>query len=93
MGASFRSKEQVLALAGCDLLTISPSLLSQLAQSNELVDRRLSVDKALLADLPKMVLDEPTFRFFLNENSMATEKLADGIRIFVADMQKLKGLI
>jgi transaldolase len=89
MGASFRSKEQVLALAGCDLLTISPQLLEQLSQSSQIITQQLSVEKASLEDIQKVVLDEASFRFALNENAMATEKLSEGIRLFVADTRKL----
>ncbi len=89
MGASFRSKEQVLALAGCDLLTVSPQLLEQLSQSVEPVTEQLSIQKAALENIPKIVLDESSFRFGLNENAMATDKLSEGIRIFASDTRKL----
>jgi transaldolase len=93
MGASFRSKEQVLALAGCDLLTISPKLLEQLSASNDPVAKQLTLQTASQTDIAKIVLDEPTFRFLLNENAMASEKLSEGIRLFVADTRKLEKLI
>ena len=89
MGASFRNTGEILALAGCDLLTISPELLGQLQQSQAPVTRQLSPTQ--LGKPPaKLVLDEARFRFLLNENAMASEKLAEGIRAFVADSKKLE---
>jgi transaldolase len=93
MGASFRSKGEVLELAGCDLLTISPDLLGELKSSNDPVERKLSPEMANQTKLPKRSLDEKTFRWELNENQMATEKLSDGIRIFAADAIKLEQYI
>ncbi|MES2296776.1 MAG: transaldolase [Pseudomonadota bacterium] len=93
MGASFRNTGQILELAGCDLLTISPDLLAQLAQSEAPVVRKLDLEAAPPADLSKTTLDEKTFRFMLNEDAMATEKLAEGIRAFCADSGKLKQII
>lgn len=93
MGASFRNTGQILALAGCDLLTISPELLQQLADTNGPVQRRLSPDKATQSDIKRLSFDEKTFRFALNEDAMATEKLAEGIRLFCADAIKLENLI
>lgn len=93
MGASFRNKGQILALAGCDLLTISPELLAELKASNEPVERKLSVDHAKSQKLEKVVFDEKTFRYQLNEDAMATEKLAEGIRKFAADIKILEDLI
>ena len=93
MGASFRNVGQILALAGCDLLTISPDLLAQLQASEALVVRRLSAAAALQADLPELHHTEATFRFALNDDAMATEKLAEGIRAFAADSAKLDALI
>jgi transaldolase len=93
MGASFRSKGEVLELAGCDLLTISPELLGELKSSNDPVERKLSPEMAKQAKLPKRSLDEKSFRWELNENQMATEKLSDGIRIFAADAVKLEQYI
>jgi len=88
MGASFRTKEQVLALAGCDLLTVSPNLLEELANSNVDVPRKL--DPAKLTPIEKITPDEKTFRWLLNEDEMATTKLAEGIRRFAADLTKLE---
>lgn len=93
MGASFRNAGQILALAGCDLLTISPELLGELAQSNSSVPVQLQLQTAK-ANAPEwMASNEVTFRTELNEDAMATEKLAEGIRAFVADAIKLDTLI
>jgi transaldolase len=91
MGASFRNTSQILELAGCDLLTISPDLLQKLADTEGTVERKLVTDPN--ADIDKIALDEKTFRFMLNEDAMATEKLAEGIRAFCADSGKLKKMI
>ena len=91
MGASFRNTSQILELAGCDLLTISPDLLQKLADSDAPFERKLVKDDS--ADIEKIAIDEKTFRFMLNEDAMATEKLAEGIRAFVADSIKLKVMI
>ena len=91
MGASFRNTSQILELAGCDLLTISPDLLQKLADAEGTVERKLVADAN--ADIAKIALDEKTFRFMLNEDAMATEKLAEGIRAFCADSGKLKKMI
>jgi transaldolase len=91
MGASFRNTSQILELAGCDLLTISPDLLQKLADTEGTVERKLVTDAN--ADIEKIALDEKTFRFMLNEDAMATEKLAEGIRAFCADSGKLKKMI
>jgi len=91
MGASFRNTSQILELAGCDLLTISPDLLQKLADSDAPFERKLVKDDS--ADIEKIAIDEQTFRFMLNEDAMATEKLAEGIRAFVADSIKLKVMI
>jgi transaldolase len=93
MGASFRNTSQITELAGCDLLTISPDLLQKLADSNEPLERKLVPDAAGSAGLVKVSLDEKAFRFMLNEDAMATEKLAEGIRAFCADSGKLKQII
>ncbi len=93
MGASFRNTSQILELAGCDLLTISPALLQQLSESNAPVERKLSVDVAKADSMQKIDMDEKTFRFMLNEDTMATEKLAEGIRLFCADIVKLEQMI
>jgi len=91
MGASFRNTSQILELAGCDLLTISPDLLQKLAETDAPVERKLGTDGS--AGLVQLSVDEKTFRFMLNEDAMATEKLAEGIRAFCADSGKLKQII
>src|SRR4029078_2202368 len=78
MGASFRKTEQILALAGCDLLTIAPDLLQKLAGAEGAVERRLSVEGAKLQKIDKLYLDEAAFRWMHNEDAMATDKLAEG---------------
>ncbi|HUF60525.1 MAG TPA: transaldolase [Verrucomicrobiales bacterium] len=93
MGASFRNKGQIVALAGCDLLTISPGLLEELRSSDEAVERRLDPEAAAGYEIEKMDLDEKKFRYLLNDNAMATEKTADGIRKFAADMIRLEDLV
>ncbi|BAL94181.1 transaldolase [Rubrivivax gelatinosus] len=93
MGASFRNVDQILALAGCDLLTISPELLAQLQAADAPVARALDLAEAQAADLPAVHLDEAAFRWTLNEDAMATEKLAEGIRAFAADARALDALI
>ncbi|HXE41905.1 MAG TPA: transaldolase [Candidatus Baltobacteraceae bacterium] len=93
MGASFRNIGEVLELAGCDLLTISPQLLGELKASTATVERKLNPESARNAKLEKISLDEKKFRWMLNENAMATEKTAEGIRLFNADATKLEQLI
>ena len=93
MGASFRKTEQILALAGCDLLTIAPDLLEKLAKTPGAVERRLSPEAARKAKVEKITLDEANFRWLHNEDPMATDKLAEGIRRFDADARKLERLI
>ncbi|MCB1999233.1 MAG: transaldolase [Burkholderiaceae bacterium] len=93
MGASFRNVGQIQALAGCDLLTISPDLLATLAQSDAALPRMLDPAAAQELDLPPVQHDEASFRFALNEDAMATEKLAEGIRAFCADAVKLEKLL
>lgn len=93
MGASFRNTGQVIALAGCDLLTISPELLAALQAAEGAVERLLDPCKALKMDLPAVHHDEKSFRWALNEDAMATEKLAEGIRAFAVDAAKLDRLI
>jgi transaldolase len=93
MGASFRSKGEILELAGCDLLTIAPTLLGELAASTDPVVRKLDPQAAAKADLKQVHFDEKAFRFALNEDAMATEKTAEGIRVFSADIVKLEKLI
>ena len=89
MGASFRNKNEVLALAGCDLLTVSPKFLDELSQSTETVERQLSKEMEMPSDLMKIATSEPHFRFLLNEDQMASEKLSEGIRLFTEDTRKL----
>eukprot|EP01122_Echinamoeba_exundans_P017178 TRINITY_DN896_c0_g1_i1.p1 TRINITY_DN896_c0_g1~~TRINITY_DN896_c0_g1_i1.p1 ORF type:complete len:313 (-),score=118.50 TRINITY_DN896_c0_g1_i1:76-1014(-) len=93
MGASFRSKGEVLALAGCDYLTISPKLLQELAASNDAVDVKLTAEAAQKLDLTKVSFDEKSFRWAMNEDPCATAKLAEGIRLFGKDTVKLEDLI
>ncbi|HVE07183.1 MAG TPA: transaldolase [Paraburkholderia sp.] len=93
MGASFRTTSQILELAGCDLLTISPDLLQKLHDSTDKVERKLSPDASKNQDIARVPVDEPTFRFLVNDEAMATEKLSEGIRVFAADAIKLEKLI
>ena len=93
MGASFRNVGQIVALAGCDLLTISPDLLALLAANETALTASLNAQAAKGMDLPLVQYNEATFRFALNEDAMATEKLAEGIRAFCVDAIKLEGLM
>jgi transaldolase len=93
MGASFRNVSQIVELAGCDLLTISPDLLEKLSESHDPVERKLDPAKSKTSDIQRLHLDEKTFRFLLNEDAMATEKTAEGIRKFSADIVKLEKFI
>ncbi len=93
MGASFRNKGEILALAGCDLLTISPGLLGELQASDEPITARLTLQEAAASGEEKVTLNESDFRFMLIEDAMATEKTAHGIRAFSADIVKLEKLI
>jgi transaldolase len=93
MGASFRNRGEILELAGCDLLTIAPALLAELKAATDPVPRKLDPARAAAADLPRVSFDEQAFRFALNEDAMATEKTAEGIRLFSADIVKLEQLI
>ena len=93
MGASFRNVGQILELAGCDLLTISPELMKKLSASDDLVDQKLIPANAKTADLERLELDEKKFRYLLNEDAMATEKTAEGIRKFAADIAKLEKVV
>jgi transaldolase len=93
MGASFRNVGQITALAGCDLLTISPDLLAQLAASETALPKVLDAEAARAMDIPFVLYDEASFRFAMNEDAMATEKLAEGIRAFVVDTIKLEGMM
>jgi len=93
MGASFRNAGEILELAGCDLLTISPSLLGELKKSSAPVARKLSPEIAAKTDMQRLKVDEKNFRWLLNEDAMATEKTAEGIRQFHADAMKLEKFI
>jgi len=93
MGASFRNTGEIVALAGCDLLTISPDLLAKLEASEEPLLRVLDPEAAKKLDIPKVPVDEKSFRWALNEDAMATDKLAEGIRKFAEDIVKLEGII
>eukprot|EP00040_Diaphanoeca_grandis_P004851 m.30359 g.30359 ORF g.30359 m.30359 type:complete len:324 (+) comp16270_c0_seq1:75-1046(+) len=93
MGASFRNKGEVTELAGCDLLTIGPKFLDELQNSTEDVPLKLSADVANNLEIPKIEIDENTFRWMHNEDAMGTEKLSEGIRKFTVDQVKLEGQI
>ncbi len=93
MGASFRNTGQITELAGCDLLTISPKLLKELAESDKPVERKLTASAAKASDIARLPSDEKSFRYLLNQDQMATEKTSDGIRLFVADIIKLDKVI
>ncbi len=93
MGASFRNTSQITELAGCDLLTISPELLQRLSESDVPVPRKLSVEAAKADPIQKISLDEKTFRLMLNDDAMGTEKLAEGIRLFCADIVRLEQMV
>ncbi|MEQ1843597.1 MAG: transaldolase family protein, partial [Verrucomicrobiales bacterium] len=93
MGASFRNKSQILELAGCDLLTISPELLAELQGDEGQVERKLSENMAGDLVIKPVPADEKSFRFLLNEDAMATEKTAEGIRKFAADMNELEQMV
>jgi transaldolase len=93
MGASFRNVGQIRELAGCDALTISPELMKELSESTEPLERKLDPQKAKSAKVDKLELDEKKFRWLLNQNAMATEKTAEGIRKFAADVVKLEKFV
>jgi len=93
MGASFRNTGQITALAGCDLLTIAPELLAQLQAQTAPLSASLSVAQAQATPIERLTLNEAQFRFALNEDAMASEKLAEGIRAFCADARKLDALM
>ncbi len=93
MGASFRNVGQIVELAGCDLLTISPELMKELSESTEPVERKLSPEVSKQSDVKKLELDEKKFRYLLNDDAMATEKTAEGIRKFAADIVKLEKFV
>lgn len=93
MGASFRNVGEIKELAGCDLLTISPKLLGDLAASNDVIVRKLDPVAAKDEKIEKIQLDESKFRWMLNEDQMATDKLSDGIRKFAVDSKKLETML
>jgi transaldolase len=93
MGASFRNTGQIRELAGCDLLTISPELLKELQESDSPVTRKLDPSAAAASSVEKIPLDENAFRWMLNEDAMATDKLAEGIRKFAADIVQLEKIV
>jgi transaldolase len=93
MGASFRNAGQITELAGCDRLTISPPLLNELIASADKLEKKLDASNAATLDIAKVDMDEKTFRWMMNEDPMATEKLADGIRNFAADVVKLEEIV
>ncbi len=93
MGASFRNTGEILELAGCDLLTISPDLLAELAETEGDMPRKLDPEAAAASDIERINVDEASFRWLMNEDAMATEKTAEGIRKFAADTVTLKELI
>src|SRR2546430_7907719 len=93
MGASFRNVSQILELAGCDLLTISPDLLEKLSESDGSVERKLDPEKAKNANIERLEMDEKKFRYLFNDNAMATEKTSEGIRKLAADIVKLEKFV
>ena len=93
MGASFRNVGQILELAGCDLLTISPELLDKLSESYDPVERKLDPEGAKNSDVERLEMDEKKFRYLFNDNAMATEKTSEGIRKFAADIVKLEKFV
>jgi len=93
MGASFRNIDQIKSLCGCDYLTISPSLLDELEKDNDVLVNYLSKENALECNLDKINISEPLFRWMLNEDKMATDKLSEGIRKFAADTVKLEDML
>jgi transaldolase len=93
MGASFRNKEEIIQLAGCDRLTISPTLLDELEASEEPIHLKLDSTVSAAMDIEKIEMDEKKFRWMMNEDAMATEKLAEGIRNFAADTVKLENVV
>jgi len=93
MGASFRNVGEILELAGCDLLTISPNLMAELSKNTAPVERKLIPEQAKASNIQRLELNEARFRFLLNDNAMATEKTAEGIRLFAADAVKLQSYL
>jgi transaldolase len=93
MGASFRNKEEIVQLAGCDRLTISPDLIDELSDSTDTIVKKLDASAVADMDIEKIDMDEKTFRWMMNEDPMATDKLAEGIRNFAADIVKLENIV
>lgn len=93
MAASFRNINEIIELAGCDLLTISPGLLEELDKNDGIVTQKLSTEEAKKSKIEKLILNEADFRWLLNENQMATEKLSEGIRRFASDLKELEDFI
>jgi len=93
MGASFRNTEEICELAGCDRLTISPKLLNELSNNTGDLPQKLDATKAMAIDIPKIEITESSFRWMMNEDAMATEKLAEGIRGFTKDIVKLEEIV
>merc|ERR1711971_838429 len=93
MGASFRNTDEILELAGCDRLTISPSLLDKLVESKDSISKKLDAEKAVCMDIAKIDVSEKNFRWMMNENAMAPEKLSEGIRNFAKDIVKLEEIV
>jgi len=93
MGASFRNQGEIEALAGCDRLTIAPALLESLSKDTGVLTRQLSADSAAQAGEASLPVDEAAFRFAMNEDAMATEKLSEGIRLFTKDLRALRAMV
>lgn len=93
MGASFRNTGEIVELAGCDRLTISPALLDELAESEDKLEQKLDAETAATSDIEKIEVDEKKFRWMMNEDPMATDKLAEGIRNFAKDIVKLEEIV
>lgn len=93
MSTSFRNIGEILALAGCDLMTISPAFLNELEKEEGVLERKLYPEKAKRSNIDKIELDEKKFRWLFNEDAMATEKLAEGIRKFTEDIVKLESML
>mmetsp|Transcript_11690 Transcript_11690/g.33674 ORF Transcript_11690/g.33674 Transcript_11690/m.33674 type:complete len:138 (+) Transcript_11690:790-1203(+) len=93
MGASFRNTDEIIELVGCDRLTISPDLLEELEKLETTITKKLDATDAVTMDIQKVDADEKSFRWMMNEDPMATEKLAEGIRNFAKDIVKLEDII
>jgi transaldolase len=93
MGASFRNVGHILELGGCDLITISAELMKKLFESDDPVERKLTPENAKRADVERLEPDENKFRYLVNENAMATEKTAEGIRKLAGDIHKLEKFV